>query len=428
MRGPSVKRRRNGEAGAILIALALLLTLLLCFVALGTEAGRWFLLRAELSKSVDAAALAGAKNLSNPHVDPATLAQEFCAENFPSGAFGTPTSGAGSAAFDVQLVGQDKVRVDGHASAPAIMAQLVGIHEIPVSSAGVAQKRAVEIVLILDRSGSMRNKPIADLKVAAKRFLDYFAETQDRDKVGLISFATSVKVERPLGTNFVAPMKAAIDAMVSAGHTNPEDALDQADGPQGFTDQHGVPAESRVQQFVVFFSDGRPNTFRGLFKNRGTTYDAVAYCELNCDPGDQNDVHPYLWRPDREQQLPVPALPTGDGEGPPSRCGAAAVTTRWYILDAYPVPGYGPQDCRIPVTPLGNHVCDLASFLAVQHAQELKDAGVTVFAIGLGTRINTDFLGKLATGPELVYIAPTSDQLQAIFQRVAQDIKLRLVQ
>ena len=86
-----------------------------------------------------------------------------------------------------------------------------------------------------------------------------------------------------MGTNFVTPMKTAITAMVADGFTNAEDAIDQDDGPLGFSNQNGLPAESRVQQFAIFFSDGRPNTIRWSSSTRTPPMDAVAHCEGNCD-------------------------------------------------------------------------------------------------------------------------------------------------
>lgn len=424
------KRYQRKECGAVLLTVALFLTLLLGFTALGIEAGRWYLIRAELSKSVDAGALAGARNISNPHVDPTTLAEEFTAENFPIGFLGTPGSGTGSASFDAQMLDNGKIQVNGRASAMAILAQILGFDQIPVSSAGVAQKRPVEIMLVLDRSGSMQGRPFADLKVASKSFLDYFADTQNEDKVGLVSFAASVKVERALGTNFVTPMKSAITAMSAAGYTNAEDAIDQADGPMGFTNQNNVPSANRVQQFLIFFSDGRPNTFRWTFTHKGTTYDGVASQDGNCDPGDVNSMRQYLAMPDREANLPerIRLRPTGDGVFPASRCGMNVVTLKWNIFETRPVPGYSPTACSMPDRVLGDYVCNLASTLAVEHARELKDEGVIVYTIGLGAEIHTQFLEDLATSPQQVYIAPTSADLQAVFQKVAQDIKLRLVQ
>jgi Flp pilus assembly protein TadG len=423
-----MNRLLKSQSGSVIIAMTLFLMLLLCFLAFGTEAGRWYLLRAEISKAVDAGALVGAKNISNPYVDPKTLAEEICAENFPAGAFGTPSSGNGSAVFAVDVQDGNRVFVTGRATSPAIMAQLLGINEVPVSSGGAAQMRPVEIVLVLDRSGSMTGRPMSDLKVAAKSFVDFFNDSQASDKMGLVSFATNVKVERPLGNNFVTPIKTAITAMQPVGWTNAEDAIAQADGPSGFTDQNGVPQADRIQQFLVFFSDGRPNVFRDVFRNRNAIVDAlVRVGGGNCDPGDNNQVYQYLMSPVTGNDMTtVVARPTGDGLLP-SRCGANVVTTRWFVLDQDPVPGYQPDACNIPQATLHNHLCSLAADLATANAQKLKDQGVTVFSIGLGAKINTDFLESLASSPEQVYMAPTSAELQAIFQKVAQDIKLRLV-
>lgn len=420
-------QRRNKERGSVIVVLALFIVFLLCFVAFGTEAGRWYLLRAEISKSVDAAALVGAKNISNPHVDPRQLAEEYCAENFPTGAFGTPGVGPGTATFTVEQRDDNQIHVSGRATSPAIMAQLLGIHDVPVGSLGAAQMRPVEIMLVLDRSGSMSGQPIADLKVAAKSFIDYFQDTQNTDKMGLVSFATAVRVDRALGNDFVAPMRTAINGMSANDYTNAEDAIHQAGGPKGFTNQNGVPPESRIRQVLVFFSDGRPNVFRSQFRRSGVVYDAlVRVGGGNCDPGDNNQVYANLMNPANGANLTAGSMPTGDGIIP-SRCGATKQTTRWYILDQNPVPGYAPDACGIPQAALHDQLCEVASFKAVQNAQALKDAGVSVFTIGLGENIHTDFLEALASSPQQVYMAPTSDDLLAIFQRVAQDIKLRLV-
>ena len=56
----------HNQRGAFVVIFALSLLVLLGFVALGIEGGRWYLVRAELAKGVDSACLAGAKNISNP--------------------------------------------------------------------------------------------------------------------------------------------------------------------------------------------------------------------------------------------------------------------------------------------------------------------------------------------------------------------------
>jgi azurin len=285
----------------------------------------------------------------------------------------------------------------------------------------------------------MGGQPIADLKVAAKSFLDFFVDSQDKDKMGLISFSTAARVDRPMGTNFVTAMKTSIDGMAADGYTNAEDAIDQADGPQGFTDQTGVLPENRVQQFAIFFSDGRPNTIRWNFKYKNVTYNAVTHCDGNCDPGETKAMDRYLYRPDNGQGLMVNGtqVPSGGGSGAlvrtgdgaiPSKYGANVVTTRWYALDSYPIAGYAPDAYNIPDTKLHDQMCFMASTLAIKHAQELKDAGVSVYVIALGTELNQTFLDAIASSPDQVYVAPTSQDLQAMFVKLAQGIKLRLVQ
>ena len=429
--------RAKHEAGSILIAFTLFLALMLSFAAVATEGGRWYLVRAELSKSVDAGALQGARNISNPFVSPTTLAVDFCNENFQNGYLGTPGSGTGTANFTAQMVGTNKVLVNGSASAVAILGKIVGFNLIPVAAAGAAAMAKVEIMLILDRSGSMGTPdangklPINNLKTAAASFVDYFTDTQASDKMGLISFSTVPRLDRPLGTNFVSALKTAIAAnnMNAGGNTNAEDAIDMANGPGGFTDQTGVPVDARVQQFAIFFSDGLPNTFRWTFKRNNTTYDAVARCNDNCDDPNNLRFDSGLYSASTGGPLILGgAVPTGDGLlAGSSKCGT--ISTRWNVFDIYPVPGYAADACSIPINPyMHNQVCTIARTLAILHAKELKDAGISVFTIGLGDGVDKPLMTALASSTDQALFAYASGDLQALFQKVAQDIKLRLVQ
>ncbi|HME43475.1 MAG TPA: vWA domain-containing protein [Syntrophorhabdales bacterium] len=419
------------QKGAVLILFALLLLVLIGFVALAMEAGRWYMIRAELSKSVDAAALAGAKNISNPYVNPLTLAQEFGQANFPTGYAGTPATGTGAAAFTASQPANHQIQVTGSVMALAYLARLFGVNQVTTSTSGVAKMNQVEIMLVLDRSGSMAGQPESDLKNAAITFLQFFTDTQATDKVGLISFATSVTVAFPLSNNFVTPMTAAINAMTAVGATNTEDAIAQASGPSGFTNQTGIPGNQRVQQFLILFTDGNPTAFRGTFKNNNTNYDAVV-----CGTGNYCDqVWPQLGNPNSETWLNVNPVPTGDGLSTSSTSccsgNSCTQTTQWNIFSTYPVPGYGPQSCNIPSQfgpPLAPYICQTAITMAIANAQTLKNNGVMIYTIGLGVNINQNFLASISSGTSFQYYAPTSSDLLSIFNLIAKDIKLRLVQ
>jgi Flp pilus assembly protein TadG len=447
-----MKEISRNQRGAVLVTFAILLVALLGFAALATEAGRWYLVRSELSKAVDAASLAGAKNISNPYVTVNTIAQEVGNENFPAGQLGTPGSGVGSVSFTVTTPTSNKIKVDGRVNAIAILARLFGIDQVATASSGVAQKNKVEIMMVLDRSGSMGfmgGQPIADLKNAATSFLSFFRETQAEDKLGLISFATGVTVDYPLGTNFVNAMTTKISNMTAIGATNAEDAIAQAGGPQSFTNQTGVPGDQRIQQYLIFFTDGHPTAFRGRFRSNGIDYDAVVmdagYTWDQC-----YEVYPYMGYPNSENFYPtslLTATTTGDGNQVTlTNCnhgGYPYLNTRWYIFgdSKYGLSGYNPVQCRDynyndqqffsksynvnAVLPA--YICNTARQMAIDNAQALKDKGIKIYTIGLGD-VDAGLLGQVASGSTYYYYTPTSDQLQAIFNTIAKEIKLRLVQ
>ncbi len=437
-----MKTRTKHEKGTVLVMVAMLMLALLGFSALGMEAGRWFLVRAELSKSVDAAALLAAKNISNPYVSPTQIATQFFRANFPVGYLGTPASGAGSANFTVNVdPATNKVTVNGNVSAVAILAQILGFNLIPVNSMGVAQKKEVEIILVLDRSGSMnQNNAMPELKKAAALFVNYFKATQTTDRLGMISFSTTPSFDQPLGTNYVTPLIGGsypptiggkIGAMTPSDYTNSEDAIDQADGPGGFTNQGGIPGDQRIQQFLIFFSDGWPTAFRGNFVYKNVTYDAVLKLAGECGVSTPN-INSQLQKPVAPDGPISPTInPNVTGPGIATttiNCnGTTAATVHWLLLDQYPVPGYSSTAQCIPSSALKPWACELANGLASIKAQELKAKGVKIYTIGLGDD-NPTMMTDVASGPTFYKHAPTPTELQALFQLVAREIALRLVQ
>jgi hypothetical protein len=334
-------------------------------------------------------------------------------------------------------------------TALATLARLFGVDRVATSATGVAQKKEVEIMMVLNQSGSMRDgTKMSDLKNAARSFVGYFQDTQDEDRMGLVSFATTVRVDFPLGNTYVMPMTNCINAMTANGWTNTEDAIRQAGGPSGFTNQAGLSGDQRVQQFMIFFSDGMPTAFRDRFKYDNQDYDGVvaggsSNGRLDCRP-DRNPVSnldSMLYRPTGDGSYPnVNPDTTGDGRSasiltpPLTSCGAPNnryYNTKWYTFETVPVPGYGSEQCRIPMNRLMPYFCDMARQSALDNAQALKDRGIQIYCIGLGRErvtLDGDFLRAISSGSGYTYITPNSSQLEEIFQQVAMQIKLRLVQ
>src|SRR5436190_13124262 len=84
------KRQRahiTDEKGIALVYMAVLLTTLLLFSGVALDSGRGYVVKAQLTKAVDGAALAAARNLNSG--DPRAEAVNIFRANFPPGYLGT---------------------------------------------------------------------------------------------------------------------------------------------------------------------------------------------------------------------------------------------------------------------------------------------------------------------------------------------------
>lgn len=114
-----------------------------------------------------------------------------------------------------------------------------------------------DIVLILDRSGSMAGSALANLKNGAKAFIDIIDEatdgTQDGQigsgsRIAIVSFADTASVDTQLITS-VADLKSAVDALSAGGRTNHADAFTKA--------SKLLETPSTNARVMVMFTDGR---------------------------------------------------------------------------------------------------------------------------------------------------------------------------
>lgn len=115
----------------------------------------------------------------------------------------------------------------------------------------------VDIVLVLDRSGSMEGTPLASLKAGAKKFIDIIDEATDGvldgnlgggTRIGIVSFSRTATKDTQLITS-AATLKSAVDALVAGGNTNHADAFTKA--------IELLTPPSGNQRVIIMFTDGK---------------------------------------------------------------------------------------------------------------------------------------------------------------------------
>jgi Flp pilus assembly protein TadG len=262
-------RRSRGEGGFALVYMAVLITFLLVATGLAVDSGRAYVVKAQLSKAVDGAALSAARNLNSGN--PRAEAEKIFRANFPDGYLGVtsvtnPTTDASF--FDLTTIdetGANVVTVRATAVLPTTFMRLANFNEMTVTSTGEAQRRMVDLSLVLDVSGSIGSKWSA-VRDAAREFINAFDE--DADRMALITYGNGARVVVPMQATRgfdKAATKAAVPDALPGGWTPMAEGLYRGWDEVRWV-ANGTQSGLRV---IVLFTDGSANGVPGNWDGTG---------------------------------------------------------------------------------------------------------------------------------------------------------------
>jgi hypothetical protein len=248
--------------------MAVILTGLMLFSGLALDAGRGYVVKAQLSKAVDGAALGAvrAMNSGNPRAEAIRLFKA----NFPPGAFGTrlepdPTADPDFFSSTVDPTGKNIVNVKAAVVLPTTFMRLASLNEVTVASEAEATRRLVDLSLVLDVSSSIGSKWPA-VRDAARTFISSFDQASDR--LALVTFSNGAKVldAMPSNRGFDKPgMMSDVPETLPGGSTLMVEGL-----YRGWDELRSVPAGSQSSlRIIVLFTDGASNGVPGNYNGAG---------------------------------------------------------------------------------------------------------------------------------------------------------------
>jgi len=114
-----------------------------------------------------------------------------------------------------------------------------------------------DVMLVLDRSGSISNSELTSLKTAASAFVATLNPNTNGAHIGQVSFSTTGSLDLHLSDNLTA-INAAISGLNNGGWTNLFDGITLADSELDDTHIHDRD-DTNSPDYMIIITDGHPN-------------------------------------------------------------------------------------------------------------------------------------------------------------------------
>ena len=264
-RGNSRECGRHQRSGVILMLACFCLPFLMSLMGLAVDSGVLYSLKTKLQMSVDGAAIAGiratslSQSVSAQQTSVDNTANHWFYANFTTGYLGTTNTVLNTTNL-ASTSGLNTVTVTATTDVPSYFMKYFNKSSTTITATGVAARQAANIMMVLDRSGSMAGTPCSQMITAAKQFTGIF--TPGVDRIGLVTFAEAVSIDSAPTSAFQTTLgytnsggsnnAGKLDSIVCSGGTNTSAAISLA------WNELYKAALPGANNFILLFTDGEP--------------------------------------------------------------------------------------------------------------------------------------------------------------------------
>jgi Flp pilus assembly protein TadG len=320
MRVSSRKRAQSGGI-AVLLTSVMIVGAMMC-IGLAIDVGMMYAVKTKLSAAADAAALAGTRALGRAGSGGPTgqaAAQTYFNANMPAG-YMLATNISATVTGPVASGSVQTMKVDAQADLPLMFTRFIQNTQT-IKATASASRQDVNLVMVLDRSGSMSTSgSCAPMVSAAQDFTKQFVD--GRDYLGLIAFGGSWDKSYAPSLTFKSgsPINNVIGTITCNGNTGSAQAIWQA-----YQMLLTVPGATGALNVMVFFTDGQPNGLTADWPINTAVYQKLITGVA---------------------AVKTPSYPNSSGDS--AGVGTTAITP-WYL-------GYNPSPCSATVNKTVNGI------------------------------------------------------------------------
>jgi len=249
-----------GERGFVIEVWALMMFFVIVpMIGLAIDCGILFFIKSKLQTAVDGAALGAARSLNRGQDIPSQeaaatdTATRYYHANFPVGWMGVSPVADPTVTWPAAPPATAIINVQGDVNSPTWFMHILGWNSVHLTVVGQSTRRNVNVMLVLDRSGSLETDgnctPMAQ---ASTFFVQSFSN--NRDRMGMVTFGTYYNLDFPPSYTFQAGLTTMLVSLNCAGWTNSAAAFSKA-----YQQLKGI-GDLNALNVILFFTDGDPNT------------------------------------------------------------------------------------------------------------------------------------------------------------------------